>query len=680
MPTDPGITYQELGHNPPGGPSDPKLQYMEEDDFSDDESTVIHHQGLEDSAGTTVNKWMENVPLAQVNLSGLSSSSSSSPMNSFSLPNHSAMSSTSSNNCTTFPKQRVPPFSPFSAAAYSSLRIYILELQKLDKSTDSSLDRFKFTVVGSDQIHDVSLHADAGASSNEKHLVSSKPYSHTTFTISIGHTPYYTLIHSLKAFVLALSIIHFAKTHTTTLTLYQQRLCVLLTVSILNTNLNVRRVALGVYLQMVNNRISRFLSQCNILDRRIRQRINCMQNSCLKNRNLTMQHLFGSKWTHTRQRSQSSEFLLRSVLTTLIAAFNERLVELMPLIDDLNHLYQYTQLYKIGIDSSSLSFLNMLNHPAPVETPKLRPLRLNSGDLHLNDSSSESSQPVRRRPASLQEQRNAYRRTSSLDLFKSQRHRSVSAHDSSSSALSSTGSLTNMNQLPANSYKLAQQFTSVRRLFLCCLLSLIETSHNENSESPEGFKTICIRRFNLSKRSFHHVTRPTRIYLAMKAVEKTQKLMECLCEELDETEQSEEPFDLSGTIMEEDEDKNTSELATILDNLSSQVGMLEINSNIGNTQNQLHTLKPTFDRLFTLYERCIGVKQEDERNLRGITLSKREEMARKRHSSVDIKKRRSSGLNFGLLSVVKQDDADDTSDEVSPLRISTGSLSLDLSD
>ncbi|QPG75614.1 hypothetical protein FOA43_002971 [Brettanomyces nanus] len=322
------------------------------------------------------------------------------------------------------------------------------------------------------------------------------------------------------------------------------------------------------------------------------------------------------------------------LMNTLIVAFNDRLTRLLPLMDDYNVLYRYFQLYKIDVSSEQTLFLRILNRPeisvnvGRESTTRLRPLRLRSLNVGgLGRSTQEAIVP-------------------------------------------SVNSVPELNQLPPDSLTLFKQLRLIRKMYICCILTLLGTGkvraddeEEEEVETSASFLNFLKGRFNVSEKYFKHVTRATRLFLCMKMMEHMAELVKILEGEVEEDEviNGVDNLDEVGedySIAEESENEDLSELVQLMDSLSYKLGILEQNSNTISVSKELKGLRSEFQRLYDLYEESSGDNWRE-----GIKKRRSDEISDFRigHKSDH---RKSSGLSFGLLTVVDKENCNSDEEEI----------------
>lgn len=592
--------------------------------------------------------------------------------------------------------------SPFSRQIVTFLHNYSTEERILRDKIESSLDRFKFAVVASNQMHS---NSGAGTSCEDVKRCEELKAPFTTFTIDLYSIPYYPLVHSLKPAILSVALFFYIVRNRRFISGANLRISVLLCLYILSVNLNTRRIAIAVYLQMLNNRISQFLNASDTFDTTVLQILRSHGSSKSSARKNTLQRLYGAKKQPVRR--SASDFQLKNSLSTVILSLNSRLVKLLPLIDDYSQLSKYLQLYNANLDDQAGQFIKLLNHQSSscgtaqaLERSHLKPLRLrsfNCGELLFGDMYSPKNSLGSPFSPSGELHRSKREEPVSPDLTKdsfsgiwaaqsSPRQKSSFGFPRRSSLIRSPSEVSANTEhsteqtsqeedcLSGQPSKLMRQLCLLRKIYLCSLLSFVITSKPQLGDSADSialFRTRCIKRFGLDEGRFRHMSTVSRVFLAVKLLEQARNLLQCISDELrdndefvhseiqDENETAKESLgfgSFSGTdntILEEDEeDEHTerlSELDNLLDSLSVKIGALKTNKNLLNQQRRLAELQEEFHRAVQTYSKCC----ED--------FVRPEKMAREFSEGgfPGIGKRHSRGLSIGLLAIAKSGEQDE---------------------
>lgn len=593
-------------------------------------------------------------------------------------------------------------FSAFSRQIMAFLRDYIAEESALNCKIESSLDRFKFEVIASNQMHST---AGAGTCCENVHCDDTAKTPFTTFTMDLNSIPYYPLVHSLKPVILSVGLFFYIVRNRRFISSENMKICILLCLYILSVNINTRRIAISVYLQMLTNRIGQFLTTSDSFDATVLWALHTHGVSKSKVRKGTLQRLYGVKKQLVRSPG-ATDFQLRNALSTVILSLNSKLVHILPLIDDYGQLSKYLQLYNANIDDRAGLFVKLLNRPSHFyqatsysESSQLKPLRLHSlncvdllyGDIYaqkeLLDSplspSSESSNSKHDLDAPLPDTKRD--RLSGIWAAQSSPRQSMafrfprrsasvrSSLDNSANCANTEQKMENCspNCLSGQPSKLMQQFRFLRRIYLCSLLCFVITSRHQLEDSADAvilFRASCISHFGLDESRFRHLSKVSRVFLSIKLLEQSRALLQCISDELrdnnpaslDEEDSDKENIgfgSLSGadnTILEEDEeDEHTerlSDLEVLLDSLSTKIGALKINIDASNQQRRLENLQDEFQQAMQKYSICCedfakpNMKQEISQN-----------------QFPEISDRHSRGLSISLLAVAKggEDRRDD---------------------
>ncbi|KAG7692478.1 hypothetical protein KL915_004525 [Ogataea haglerorum] len=471
---------------------------------------------------------------------------------------------------------------------------YSQDCSELKNQVLLALDKFKFEIIASNMMRSAETPTSSAA-------------SRARVRISVCDVPSHRLVHSHGAFYLALALLHFAKKNAGRISPACLKLAMLLATAFLVLDLNTKKIAIRIYLQLVTNKLDRFLQINHQLDRTLSSHVRAFTN--LANDSLNV--LLGGS---SRTRGMASPILLQGVLNTLLAATNQKVAAILP-FTDLEYLHRYLDVYQLDLGSRDLRFVGVLNSEGlrgwsgPGPAP-LKPLRLRSfsGDSPLQHS------PTFPQP-----------KAASPPL-----------------------------QLASSPSRTFHCFKSLRKIFFCVLLAFAEDARIAQTEETAQFAQLCARKFNVRLTSLH-LTLPTKLVLMSHVLQQLISLQQSLQQEVAAAIEGPQVAETEAPLPEEQSPYK--DLIGKLDAISNKLGAMELNET--DSVENLTQVGASINELVDLYNTIIDGVRDADVSARATPVSS-PQLANREFPPP--KKRHSSGLNFNLITVFE--DQADTKDVV----------------
>ncbi|ODV86089.1 hypothetical protein CANARDRAFT_28129 [[Candida] arabinofermentans NRRL YB-2248] len=513
--------------------------------------------------------------------------------------------------------------------------------EKQSQYVKLSLDKFKFEIIASsfmsdsDHIH----HRRKSMISNSSTNQNKSKTTRNKIVFDLKNIPSHKLVHSHRCLLISRSLLYFTKKHILTLRFQHSKILLLLALNFFNMYSKTRDIALKLYSSTLNNRIIEFLQMNETFDEITSKHMKLIRNSANNHLNL----LLGGTVSRIKQKVKTSDLLVQSLLNTLILSFNNRLQYSIHLADPL-HLERYFNIYQLDLVDKNLKFINLLNQSALTEdlisvpaSQRLKPLRLRS----LSGDSSNT--------------------------------RTNTNPDSNFNPNSNTNSFTQMNlqcslkQLSTNPNKLLQNFETMRRIFMCILLSIVEESSEPPAQNSKHFLNQCARKFNIQLPQWRYLSITTRLFMISQWLSRINALFSTLIKEMDDTELLMSldflEDDTIPPILEDNEDETFKKLIHLVDNLGDKLSLADLNSDVIDPADSLLKIGESITELVELFNSSMDNIRSNNSNNSNVNDSENEVATHvslpglnKTRGETPVisagpKKRHSSGLNFNLVTV-----------------------------
>ncbi|KAG7827074.1 hypothetical protein KL942_004589 [Ogataea angusta] len=500
-----------------------------------------------------------------------------------------------SNGSTLVPSTTSPITAKYSLPlSYAQLiEDYSEDCSELNNQVFLALDKFKFEIIASNLMSSAGTPASSAA-------------AQTKVRINVCDVPSHRLVHSHRAFHLALALLHFARRNLDRISPACLKLATLLATAILVLDLNTKKIAIRIYLQLVTNKLDKFLQINHQLDRTLSSHVRTFTN--LANDNLNV--LLGG---NAQSRRVASPILLQGVLNTLLATTNQKVAAMLPFAD-LEYLHRYLDVYQLDLGSQDLRFVGVLNSEGLADGPgpvPLKPLRLRSfsSDSPLQHSPT-FPQPKAAPPPPL--------------------------------------------QLASSPSRTFQCFKYLRKIFLCVLLAIAENARVARTDETAQFARLCARKFNVPLAS-HHLTLPTKLVLMSQVLQQLIALQQSLQQEVAAA--NEGPPVAEMEVSSPEEQSRYKGLIGKLDSISNRLSAMELNET--DSVENLTQVGASINELVDLYNATIDGLKDADVSVRATPVSS-PQLANREFPPP--KKRHSSGLNFNLITVFE--DQAETKDVV----------------
>ncbi|KAG7897986.1 hypothetical protein KL905_004305 [Ogataea polymorpha] len=531
----------------------------------------------------------------------LSEASSSISQHMYTHPDHSSSTtnqtrvlSVSHSNGSTLISSRTSPTTtkhPLSSSYVQLIEDYSKDCSELKNQVLQALDKFKFDIIASNLMRSTDM-------------LASSSLSQTKVRIRVCDVPSHRLVHSHWAFYLALRLLRFAKKNAGRIIPSCLKLATLLATAFLILDINTKKIAIRIYLQLVTNKLDRFLQINNQLDRTLSSHVRTFTNMANDNLNV----LLGGT---SQSRRAALPILLQGVLNTLLAITNQKIAALLPFAD-LEYLHRYLDVYQLDLGSQDLRFVGVLNSGGLADGSDpvpLKPLRLRSfsGDSPLPHSPT-FPQPKAAPPPL---------------------------------------------QLASSPSRTLQCFKSLRKVFLCVLLAIAENAPVERTEETAQFTQLCARKFNVQLAS-RHLTLPTKLVLMSQVLQQLIALQQSLQQEVAATNVG--PL-VAQEVSSPKKRSQYEDLISKLDAITNKLSAMELNET--DSVENLTQVGGSINELVDLYNSIIDGLRDADGSVRATPVSS-PQLANREFPPP--KKRHSSGLNFNLITVFE--DQAETKDVV----------------